>query len=1069
MGKLENEIVRFIAEIDLDPQMAAKFTEGLKEAEGRCSSLRNEISATKQKLEMLRAQGKGGSGEAEKLDGKIRRLVEDLKEATKKADQFSSALSINQMSFNQLTQHAKQLRNAINNTHKEANPKVWKKYNKELQLTLKRMRELQSGAMTTGQKLLAGFRKGLPAITAAGAAIAVVRGIVKGLKAAFKTAIDATQVWGDKFQEITKAVKAGWTQFIRDLTLGHGIQIKNIKEAAATAKAAQKIRDENFERENSYRIQEVKMRKEINQLETEAYDKSKSASERLKALEKAVEKEKQLADMRKENAKRMRDAALMELESSTKLTEQEIESFVENYQLDQEKIDAAGEYNDLIKERDKLVSYIEDHEASTNKKTVAKVKESRERLEELNAEIRKVPENIAQIGSVLAQYNWGNDEQFKNYVEATVSMLQADADSEAAEKDSARKKAQLQQQMYNEALTAANTQYTLQLNALKISLQKQEITQEEYNERSFKLEIKALERRQGVVLKYSKDIAGLEGEAASIASQILDKQLSHISQETAALDKGFRIAQNALKTALLDGEISQEEYNRRNTELEGKLLEDKKELNEKYGQDVSAIEGQILDHRLSIEEQATELLETAFNKQLLSLKEKYAKGEISQEEYNARTRSAELAHLEQLKAIRIQYGHDITDIDAQILEKRTALQQQFRQLMVETERSISEDLKQKGVQQVAVIQAVLQRIKDSVTGSELTEEDIRQANIKITKLKKLIDSSLKDNVSTESRVSASEREFGVELANLDEMHDLQLISEQEYLARRKQLHEEHSKEIIGIRLAEAERISQVSVDFMTEAASAVSALQEASLAQIDAQMKAELAAAGDNAEERERIEAEYEAKKLETQKKYADVDMAINIAKTIAAGALAAIQSFAQLGPIAGAVMAAVIGVTTASEVATIVAQRNAIKNASASSTSGTVSTTGSVGFSEGGYTGDGGRLQVAGVVHRGEYVVAAPELRDPYVARQIAGIERMRLARTGGKSRYQGFADGGYTIQGQQPGNTGNEILEDIYSLLTAIAGNPIPAYVVLSDLETKYDESNRFKSVTSLRKSSR
>ena len=86
--------------------------------------------------------------------------------------------------------------------------------------------------------------------------------------------------------------------------------------------------------------------------------------------------------------------------------------------------------------------------------------------------------------------------------------------------------------------------------------------------------------------------------------------------------------------------------------------------------------------------------------------------------------------------------------------------------------------------------------------------------------------------------------------------------------------------------------------FLDAAGNMVNSLRDAELNKLEAQMQAELTAAGDNAEEKERIEAEYEQKKLDTQKKYADVDMAINIAKTIAAGALAAIQSFAQLGPI---------------------------------------------------------------------------------------------------------------------------------------------------------------------------
>lgn len=40
---IENKIVRFIAEMELDPQDQAKFVEGLRKAEDQCESLRKVI------------------------------------------------------------------------------------------------------------------------------------------------------------------------------------------------------------------------------------------------------------------------------------------------------------------------------------------------------------------------------------------------------------------------------------------------------------------------------------------------------------------------------------------------------------------------------------------------------------------------------------------------------------------------------------------------------------------------------------------------------------------------------------------------------------------------------------------------------------------------------------------------------------------------------------------------------------------------------------------------------------------------------------------------------------------
>ena len=164
--------------------------------------------------------------------------------------------------------------------------------------------------------------------------------------------------------------------------------------------------------------------------------------------------------------------------------------------------------------------------------------------------------------------------------------------------------------------------------------------------------------------------------------------------------------------------------------------------------------------------------------------------------------------------------------------------------------------------------------------------------------------------------------------------------------------------------------------------------------------------------------------------------------------------------------MAGIVAATTAAQVAVIIAQRNAIKNAAPGSSGGGGQSGGGnvVGFSEGGYTGHGGRMEVAGVVHRGEYVVPQPELRDPAVAAMVAGIESKRRRRTSAHA-LPGFAEGGYT---GTPADTtaSSPVLEEILALLYSISNTPIPAYISLSELEAQQDIRARFKSYTSRKK---
>ena len=310
----------------------------------------------------------------------------------------------------------------------------------------------------------------------------------------------------------------------------------------------------------------------------------------------------------------------------------------------------------------------------------------------------------------------------------------------------------------------------------------------------------------------------------------------------------------------------------------------------------------------------------------------------------------------------------------------------------------------------------------------------------------------------------------MEMTALNLLHEAKAISEEEYLKKRNELYEKY-----GIEQQEQEQslwdqgmagklqATQMMLDAMGQA---VSSAKDAELTTLEAQMQAELAAAGENAEKREQIEAEYEAKRLDVQKKYADVELGISIAQAIAQGALAVIQSWAQLGPIAGSVFAAIVAATTAAQIAVMVQQRNAIKNSTPGGSGGGTMTARTVnGFSEGGYTGDGGRLEVAGVVHRGEYVVPQPELRDPYVASMVASIENIRRRRTSANS-LPGYAEGGYT--GITSGGTRQteDLLSQILEVLQNNNDTPLPAYVVLSSLNAKQETLNQFKKRTSLRR---
>lgn len=66
-------------------------------------------------------------------------------------------------------------------------------------------------------------------------------------------------------------------------------------------------------------------------------------------------------------------------------------------------------------------------------------------------------------------------------------------------------------------------------------------------------------------------------------------------------------------------------------------------------------------------------------------------------------------------------------------------------------------------------------------------------------------------------------------------------------------------------------------------------------------------------------------------------------------------------------------------------------------------------GFAEGGYTGSGGKYEVAGVAHRGEWVARASMVDHPIYGMEIARMEAIQRT-------MRGFADGGYAYSSPIP-----------------------------------------------------
>ncbi len=929
MGKLENEIVKFIAEVELDPQTAAQYQQNLADTEKHNEALRKSISETVRKMEEMRAQGKQNTEEFKRLQASLDADVKALKESTKQSDKYAAALGVQAMSMTQLQQRAKLLRKEMNAVHKETNPQLWEKYHKALQVVEKRMAELKGGTDSFG-KAFSGLKgKIVPTFDVVSLGLKGIHALVQGGKKLWEDLKTETQKWGDAIQVEVAAAEAVWHHFVRNLSADRNEITLTYREVAALAREAAKLKDEIFELTNSYKIEEAQAQKTMQELEATFRNTSLPIEERKKALEDMKALELKLAQDRLLIAKQAEDAAYDDFRRITALDRKVAESFISNYLEAKKKgiTEEAEAYAQLIGQEEYLNTAVTSG-AFTSKKTYQNTCDN---LERVRQKIADTSDEVKTFYAQLQQYNLGD----------------------------------------GAATTAA----------------------------------------------YADAVAGrIQAQAAADPSAMESK------------------------------------YARLNGQLSGK------------GSGRGASSGSTTDpYTRQIKAQ-----EELYKEQLLQLKKSLADQEITQNVYDAKALALQQAHINAKIAINKAYHKSTVDLETQQADIRINQQKKIQAVLEKGNEEFLAEMERQSKETDAAIDAYLESLVASVTES-LDDPALLDPVKRLAELAE--DELTADKKSRGARRQQADTNYDTELATLTEKHELMLVSEEEFLARKKALHEEHAKEIAQIELEAWDNAFSVASDMLNQMASLSSSMQKAEFAQVEAWKKKELALAGDNADEQTRIEEEAEAKKLEIQKKYADVDMAINIAKTIADGAVAAIKAFADLGPIAGGIMAGIIAATTVAEVATIVAQRNAIQNAAPGAASASSGESSVVGFSEGGFTGQGGRHQVAGVVHRGEYVVAAPELRDPEVARDVARIEQKRRARIGGRQLFgsAGFAEGGFTSEsGNQETDNADMIqfLSDILDVLLDIRKTPIPAILAVSDYEATKARLELSKKFTSLRR---
>ena len=461
-------------------------------------------------------------------------------------------------------------------------------------------------------------------------------------------------------------------------------------------------------------------------------------------------------------------------------------------------------------------------------------------------------------------------------------------------------------------------------------------------------------------------------------------------------------------------------------------------------------------------------IETAYyNVQKDTMEKAVLNQSITQEAVDAYMLEVEQAHTAELLEINRTYLDDVNALEITSRQKRIDTVTEAADAVRETEMQLLRDraaIAQK-VREITSVpvgiigmqEAHRKQVQDVETTYNAIIEVARQAGISVVNLEEQKNREINRlNYEYQNNIYQIQAEIGLswqqqheqELARLKHLHDEGLIDEKKYQT---------------LRLKEGKKnVLKYFQYYSALSSSMVNSIQEAEIASVEAKYAVLIQEAENNGEDTAALEEEKENKKLEIQKKYADLQFAMKCSQIIADTAVAIMETHASLGGWTPAAIAAaaIMGITGAAQLAVAEVEREKVKNMSLSNTTGSktataervVSGSSGGGYSEGGYTGPGGRYEVAGVVHKGEYVVPQPEMNNPKVIDAVSTIEAIRRQRTNANPLPQNpgeYAEGGY-VTSSAGDSSYREFLEAAKELRASCeAIKLIKAYIVYQDLE--------------------
>lgn len=585
---------------------------------------------------------------------------------------------------------------------------------------------------------------------------------------------------------------------------------------------------------------------------------------------------------------------------------------------------------------------------------------------------------------------------------------------------------------------------------------------------------------------------GKKGTKAVDADGIASRNFSSSRQSSLdAANAAYQKDVNNLNMSLAQKKISQEQYDiyisalntqhatnlltieqnyyTKSTQMAFKDAAKKKELETGQSKNVAQAQQKLEEARIAAEEKyqavMTQLIDQGKVQQTLTLEqERDAKLEVLRGYYDTALQLAQQSG-EDESAVDAAYQQARINILSEYNDKQLAKMKEFEQQKAQARQEYGLDS----------FEDQLAARRKKIENDTLLNEQERQQAL-----------TLLDQQAEEHRLQIRQQ-YG--LATQQELYNAELEMLQLHLQNKEISQEKYEEAVKNLKIQKAKEAFDY---YAGLAGGAVKALQDAEMANVDAKYDAEIEAARNAGKDTTDIEKKKADEKLKIQKKYADVNFAIKASQIIADTAVSIMKALGELGPIAGPIAAALMGVTGVAQLAAANAERQKVKRMTLSGASGSASASGArvaTGLESGGSIDiereqDGKLFHAAydpdrrgfinkptvivgegGYGHSKEWVASNAAVENPTVAPIIDIIDRAQRAgkiRTLDMNKFliqqaSGRASGGHIVpttsdvRGIAQDSFKDSLIKRLTDVLDRISVEGIPASVALNELEQK------------------